>query len=202
MLVDLNQVKDDIFSRLSIKDKKYAWNQFFPNPNTTIVGQNEYNLPMPTASLTGMKRLLRVDVKYTSSDDYISCWVYNSNPLSTDLSLYTDTSRPIVIQRDWSIFLYPAPTEAVSWGLKLEWAYLPLDLTLATTSEQIKLGREYHDVLISGLNMWNFGDKQLLDKKQLAEADYERGVKRILSEWAMDIGEWVIESTPDLSDLE
>jgi hypothetical protein len=30
--------------------------------------------------------------------------------------------------------------------------------------------------------MWNFGDKQLFDKKQLAEADYERGVKRILSE--------------------
>jgi hypothetical protein len=73
MLVDLNQVQDDIFSRLSIKDKKYAWNQFYPNPNTTIVGQNEYNLPMPTETLTGMKRLLRVDVKYTSSDDYISC---------------------------------------------------------------------------------------------------------------------------------
>jgi len=73
MLVDLNQVQDDIFSRLSIKDKKYAWNQFYPSPNTTVIGQNEYNLPMPTDSFTGMKRLLRVDVKYKSSDDYIPC---------------------------------------------------------------------------------------------------------------------------------
>jgi hypothetical protein len=30
--------------------------------------------------------------------------------------------------------------------------------------------------------MWNFGDKQLYDKKQLAEADYERGILKIITE--------------------
>jgi hypothetical protein len=73
MLADLNLVQDDIFSKLSTKDKKYAWNQFYPSPNTTIAGQSEYNLPMVETGFTGLKRVFRVDVKYKSSDDYIPC---------------------------------------------------------------------------------------------------------------------------------
>jgi hypothetical protein len=60
--------------------------------------------------------------------------------------------------------------------------YIPLDLELATTSAFIKLPSEYHDILVSGLNMWNFADKQLFDKKALAKQEYEEGIARMIDE--------------------
>ena len=111
-------------------------------------------------------------------------------------SSYTNTEAPYFINRDDSIFVYPAPTVAVENGVMVEWQYLPLDLSLTTTSENIKLARENHDLLVLGLNMWNFGDKQLFDKQWAMKALFEEWMQRLLQEWSSDIESWYIEETP------
>lgn len=182
----LNIIYWDIFSRLSTKSKKYARDLY--SPTAIVSGQNEYTLPKEdiSESETGLKRVLRVDVKYTSTSNRVKCWVYDSSPIQTELTDYDNKEAPIVIQRDWSYFIYPALTDT-GWSIRVEWAYMPLPLTLATTSKSIKLKNEYHDVMINWINMYVFGEKQLFDKQQLMKGLYEEWVAKIISEWAMDM---------------
>lgn len=182
MLADLNLVYKEIFSRLSTKSKKYTRQTY---STTTVIDQNEYNIPKPTVSDTWLKRLLNIQVKYTSDWDYIPCKIHDSStPIDSD---YDNYNKPYCIERDGSIFLYPAPTEALDDWLVVDWQYLPLDLTLTTVSANIKLESEYHDVLLHWLNMWNFGDKQLFDKQVLSKQLFEEWVSEIISEWASDV---------------
>jgi hypothetical protein len=109
MLADLNTVYKDIFSRLAVLNKKYTRQTYTTN---TVVGQSEYNIPKPTVSETGIKRLLNIQVKYSSDSDYIPCKIYDTS-VAVD-SEASDTNNPYCIVRDGSIFLYPAPTVAVT----------------------------------------------------------------------------------------
>jgi len=109
MLQDLNIVYKDIFSRLSAKSKKYTWQRYTTD---SVAGQNEYLIPKPVLSETGIKRVLNISIKYSSSGEYIPCKVYDSSiPLD---SSYNNTEAPYFINRDDSIFVYPAPTQVVA----------------------------------------------------------------------------------------
>lgn len=197
MLQDLNIIYKDIFSRLATKSKKYTWQTYKVN---SVANQNEYTIPAPSISDTGIKRLLNISVKYSSDWDYIRCKMYDT---STKVdSSYEDENIPYCIVRDDSIFIYPAISEVVTDAIVVEWQYIPLDLELTTTSADIKLKSEYHDLLLIGLNMWNFGDKQLFDKQQLMKQLFEEWTLRIIQEWAMDIESWYEEVLPNLTDLE
>jgi hypothetical protein len=90
------------------------------------------------------------------------------------------------VLRDWSIFIYPTPDENITKGLRLEWKYIPLDLTLATTSDEIKLAPEYHNILVKWLNSLVFWEKQLFDKQQLWEWFYLEAIKQMQVEWSFD----------------
>ena len=182
MLADLNIVYKEIFSRLSAKSKKYTWQTYKVN---SVANQNEYTIPEPAVSDTGIKRILDVKVRYSESKDYVPCKIYNKS-VQID-SLYGDKENPYIIDRDGSIFLYPAVSSVVTDAIIVDGQYIPLDLELTTTSANIKLSLEYHDILISGLHMWNFADKQLFDKKALAKQEYEEGIARMIDEWWQNI---------------
>ena len=64
MLVDLNTVYKEIFSRLAVKSKKYTWQPYRTN---SVANQNEYTIPSPTVTDTGLKRVLNVNIKYSSA---------------------------------------------------------------------------------------------------------------------------------------
>lgn len=185
MLQDLNIVYKEIFSRLSTKSKKHTRQTY---KTSTVVWQSEYNIPKPAVADTGLKRVLNIQVKYSSDWEYKTCKIYDTS-VAID-SEATDTNNPYCIQRDDSIFLYPAPTEAITDWLIIDWQYMPLDLTLATTSSWIKLASEYHDLLVIGLNMWTFGDKQLFDKQWVQKVAFEEGMIRLVEEWWADIESW------------
>jgi hypothetical protein len=63
MLQDLNIVYKEIFSRLATKNKKYTRQTYSV---ASVAGQNEYQIQKPTASKTGLKRVLNISVKYSS----------------------------------------------------------------------------------------------------------------------------------------
>ena len=88
--------------------------------------------------------------------------------------------------RDGSIFIYPVPEKDIVWWLRLEWKYIPLELGLSTTSEEIKLAPEYHNILVKGLNSLVFGEKQIIDKQQLWENDYNEAIRRMQTEWCFE----------------
>lgn len=203
MLADLNTVYKEIFSRLSSKSKKYTWQTYKVN---TVANINEYQIPKRWtldslwATIAWLKRVLNIQVKYSSDWDYVPCKQYDTS-MWVD-SEYTDINNPYCIVRDGSIFLYPAVSSVITDGLVIEWQYIPLDLTLATASTSIKLPVEYHDLLVIGLNMWTFWDKQLFDKQSIQKNLFEEGMIRIIQEWGMDIENWYTEELPDLSSLE
>lgn len=189
MLADLNTVYKEIFSRLAVWSKKYT-RQTYKVP-LTVVWQSEYQIPKFWSLdslwevITGLKRVLNIYVKYSSDSDYIPCKIYDTS-IAVD-SEASDTNNPYCIVRDGSIFLYPAPTVAVTGWIVVDWQYIPLDLTLATTSANIKLPVEYHDILLSGLNMWNYWDKQIFDKQGLMKQAFEEWITRMIDEWWADI---------------
>lgn len=182
MLADLNVVYKEIFSRLSTKSKKYTRQTY---KTTTVANQSEYQIPRPSVTETGIKRVLNTQIKHSSDWEYIPCKIHDTST-AVD-SEATDTNNPYCIVRDDSIFVYPAPSVAVTDWIVIDGQYMPLDLTLATTSASIKLASEYHDLLVLGLNMWTFGDKQLFDKQAVMKVAFEEWMMRLIEEWWADI---------------
>lgn len=196
MLDDLNIVYKDIFSKLATKSKKYTRQAYTTD---SIVWQNEYKIPEATVLDTGIARVLNVSIKYASDRDFVPCKQYDTSfPIDTD---YTDKDHPYFINRDDSIFIYPAPSEVIDEWIKVEWQYIPMDLTLTTTSENIKLAKEDHNLLIIWLNAWNFADKQLFDKQALMEQKLDGMLKDMISDWWMEIESAYIEQEPENLDI-
>lgn len=197
LLVYLNIVYKEVFSRLSVASKKYTRNTY--KVPTTVVWQSEYSIPLWNSldpewnPISWLKLVLNGYITYDTEEKELK--IYDS--ARGNDSEYDDYENPYMIVRDWSVFVYPAPTTAkVNW-LRLEWKYIPLDLTTSTLSASIKLASEYHDILIHGLNGYIFGEKQQFDKQQIAKVAFEEGMARMISEWWADI-----ESSYDLSPSE
>lgn len=197
LLIYLNIVYKEVFSRLSVASKKYT-RQTYKVP-TTVVWQSEYSIPSWNSldsewnPISGLKLVLNGYITYETEEKELK--IYDSARLND--SEYTDYENPYMIVRDWSVFIYPAPTTAKANWLRLEWKYIPLDLETTTISSSIKLWSEYHDILISWLNGYVFGEKQLFDKQQLQKQMFEEGMARMISEWWSDI-----ENSYDLSTSE
>lgn len=174
----LNIVYKEIFSRLSVNSKKYTWQRF----NTpTVAWQSEYILPQPWDDETWIKLVLKA---YLDGKE-IPLYDTSLYDKESDLTDPKWNEQPYWILRDGSIFLVPIPKEA--WELILEWKYIPLDLTLTNTSDEIKLAPEYHNILVKGLNSLVFGEKQIFDKQQLREWNYNQAIQQMQTEWSFEM---------------
>lgn len=188
MLDDLNIVQDNIFSELGSTQKLYAWTYW----NTdTVANQKEYKLPQENVqqNYPQLKRLTKVFVDY--GQWFVKARVFNH--LQDNLSYSED--NPVVLQADWSVFLYPTPKQAIIWALRVEWTYRPLPLQLTDESEDIKLAPEHHDILLAGLNKMNYEDKQLRNEAQIREVKYINQMNEMKLQWWADT-DWPYEVNP------
>ena len=181
MLADLNTVYKDVFSRLAVKSKKYARDLFTTD---LVKDQSEYILPIRWATDAGIKRVLKVEV--LDKDGYIDYPIFDTSVRIDD----EWDGKPYCINRDWSIFLYPAPKEDKAGWLRIQGQYMPIDLLLTSLSADIKLPVEYHNILLLWLNMYCFGDKQMVEKKQESMQEYEVALSRLWEEGWADIESW------------
>ena len=188
----LNIVYKEIFSRLSVASKKYTWQTYTTD---VVAWQSEYIIPEATEDQTWIKLVLDVFL----NNEKIK--IYDSN---IEDNIYNEKwqSVPYWILRDWSIFLYPAPTESKTAWLRVEWKYIPMDLALSDTDVYIKLPAEYHNVLVKWLNSLVFGEKQIFDKQQLWENYYLTAIQGILTEWSFENESGYNAIDPNLSFLE
>ena len=176
-LTYLNIIYKDIFSRLSVNSKKYTWQRF----NTSVVAwQSEYILPQPWEDATWIKLVLKAFLDWKEIPLYDTSLYDNEKELTNPKW----DEKPYWILRDGSIFLVPIPKK--DGELIIEWKYIPLDLTLTNTSDEIKLAPEYHNILVKGLNSLVFGEKQIFDKQQLREWNYLQAIQQMQTEWSME----------------
>lgn len=173
----LNITYKDIFSRLSVNSRKYAWQSFTTEVNAW---QSEYILPQPSEDSTGLKLVLTAFLDGKKIPLYDSS-LYDSYQEVTNPKWH---EKPYWILRDGSIFLIPIPKK--DGELYMEWKYIPLDLELTSTSDEIKLAPEYHNILVKGLNSLVFGEKQVFDKQQLWESYYLQAIQQMQVEWCFE----------------
>ena len=178
-LTYLNIIYKDIFSRLSVNSKKYTWQTYTTD---VIAWQSEYIIPQPSDTQTWLKLILDCFYIHEWKDKRIP--IYDAS-INIDYEI-NKNKEPYGVIRDGSIFLYPTPTENITAWLRLEGKYIPLDLTLTNTSDEIKLAPEYHNILVKWLNSLVFGEKQLFDKQQLMEQEYNQAISRMQTEWSME----------------
>lgn len=175
----LNITYKDIFSRLSVNSKKYTWQSYTTD---VVAWQQEYIIPQPSNTQTWLKLVLDCFYIHEWKDKRIP--IYDA---SINIDYETNKNKkPYGVLRDGSIFIYPVPEEDIEWGLRLEWKYIPLDLALTNTSDEIKLAPEYHNILVKWLNSLVFGEKQVFDKQQLREGYYLQAIQQMQTEWCFD----------------
>lgn len=185
MLIYLNIVYQELMSDVAETDKKLTWEQWIVD---TVAWQSEYTLPIlnTAESKPWLKRLVNVYTKYKDSDIFytkVKAIDYESFQASSDyLKDYTDykaTSSgnwkinpfpyPFLVRADeFSFFMNPAPENSVTNWLKIQWIYTPLDLTIWWEETDIKLQREYHNILALWMEQYVWGYRQLDNKRNIA----------------------------------
>ena len=175
----LNIIYKDIFSRLAVNSKKYTWQTYTTD---VVAGQSEYIIPQPSNTQTWLKLILDCFYVHEWKDKRIP--IYDAS-INTDYTI-NKNDKPYWVIRDGSIFLFPTPDKDVANWLRLEWKYIPLDLTLLNTSDEIKLAPEYHNILVKWLNGLVFGEKQVFDKQQLREGYYLQAIQQMQTEWCFE----------------
>lgn len=220
MLIYLNTVYQELFSEIAEKtDKKLTWQEWTAD---TVANQSEYTLPILNTwtEEPGLKRLLNIYIKYTSSDTYytkLQVLDYEEFSASPDyLQQYEDWKAtesgsgnersypyPLAVRADeYSIFLNPAPEEAVTGWLKIQWIYTPLDLTTTSIESDIKLPREFHDLLAVWMEQYVWGYRQLDSKRNIAMNRYMVLKQNILSQMNNVEENASRDALPDLAYLE
>lgn len=151
-------------------DEWYFWDLFTTD---TVVDQNEYVLPISDASTVGLRKITRCEVKWDSNDSYrklLPADTLASYPMASDeLQVRATREKWFFDIKDGSMFLYPAPEEALTAWLQI-WVITTLtDLTLATTSANVFPNnselRDYHDVISIGMKQYIFSQQGLTNEK-------------------------------------
>lgn len=83
-------------------------------------------------------------------------------------------SQPFVVINNYSLLVYPVPQDTVADGLKLISSIDPYYLTSTMQSTDIKLPHDMHELLIWGVIPWIYQSRQLVERRQEADADYMR----------------------------
>lgn len=174
-----NIVYKDVFNRLSVNSRKYTWQSYLTD---IVKWQAEYILPKPVSDEWNWGIQLVLDVFYKQK----KIPIYDTSLYDSNKELTDKNKKPYCIIRDGSVFIIPIPDEDIEAWLYIEWKYVPVDLDITATNDDIKLSPEYHNILVKWLNSFVFGEKQVFDKQQLWESYYLQAVEQMKVEWCFE----------------
>ncbi len=116
-----------------------------------------------------------------SNEAFYKCRPTRYSNLTSDETYYRfnqPKTDPFFIKYDTGIFIYPVPTVDVTMGLMLHGTY---DLITQTTSDTPMIEDTWHYAIALGMKKFIFNRKGLLNEKNDAAVEYEREIKRVLS---------------------
>lgn len=197
-LEDLNEIYQDLVTTITQEvNENYFYDIF---KGDLVVWQNEYTFRTPTAGVVWMNKLKALYIKYDT--DYKKARQISESTMEMTPEWYEinqSPENPLFRIADNSVFIYPTPTEAVVWGIKLSATTMPKDLLINDDESAIKLHRQYHNVLVWGILPYIFQSKGMINEKNDALATYER-LKRDLVRKLTDRDlSPLVTSLPDLS---
>ena len=180
-----NLVYQNMVDKIVVNTKwDYFWDTWLSD---TVVNQSEYvaeKLGIAPDDLD-IKKINKVFVKYSSTDTYPTLLKYQA---PTTLEKHPDyykanqpsTSAFFYIQ-DNSIFIYPAPTEAVTGGLELFVIHKPAAITESTTEAEIEIPSQFHSVLVLWMMEYIYKSQWKLNEAQLVKSEYNAWIREMIS---------------------
>ena len=155
----LNNVSDYINNQIvTIVREDYFWDTFLVD---TVVGQSEYNIYEGVTNwdwvdtTVNIKRVNKLFIKYTSWQTYFTrAEVQDPAILAKDLEEYSVTqpqAKPFFYIQDRSEFIYPAPTEVITGGLKMNAIFTPPRIVLASPESWLPLQPDKHSIYSIGM---------------------------------------------------
>lgn len=182
---DMELRHQDLVDRIvSVTKGDYFWDLGKTN---TVVNQSEYvadKLGISPDDLD-IKKINKVFVKYVSTDTYPTRLSYVSpNTLEYHPDYYKlnqPKSTAFFYIQDESIFIYPAPTEAITSGLELFVIHKPAAIDTDTTEANIEIPTQFHRLISLGLAadiLYSQGD---MNAGQLMDSKYEAGIQDMVS---------------------
>ena len=163
------------------KDDNY-WDKWVAD---TVVWQSEYVAEKlwVTPDDLDIKKINKVFVRYTEEQSYPTPVTYRaSTALDYHPDYYKDnqpTSAPFFYIQDNSIFIYPAPTVAITEWLELRVIHKPAAINTDSTEDEIELQTQFHKVISDWLRIDIFLWQDKEQAAQLAEAKYEKWLAKI-----------------------
>ena len=182
---DLNLVYQDMVDEIVVVTKgDYFWDTGITD---TVVFQNEYVAEKLWISPDDLdiKKINKVFVKYKDTDQYKTQLTYQ-NPWVLDkhpdwYKVNQPVNEAFFYIQDESVFIFPAPEEAIVWGLELFVIHKPADLTTSSTEDDIEIPTQFHKVIADGLKTAIYQSQGKLNEAQVAEQDYQRGIQNMVS---------------------
>ncbi len=172
----LNLVYVDLVNSITTINENF----FYDNYITNIVSeQNEYSLP------DELKKILCVSIKYSTNDDFIKLQEKNFSSLNQDTQYYKSNqskSGAFFVIADNSIFVYPCPEKDVLDWLKIDWISKVDNLLITSSEIDIKLPKEYHNILILWLKQYIYSGLWKDEKSYNSKQFYEQEKSKMLTE--------------------
>lgn len=173
----------------------------------TVANQEKYPFPAgwSATDTNELRKLLTVWIKYNTTDtEYTKCDEVNQSGWYLDIDNYKTaqyTGNPVFLIQDKSIYIYPAPSIAVTNWLKIEAIKKLIDLTTSSAESDIWIPWDYHRVWLIGIEYWIYKYRWLDKKRDAARAEYQRALREMIWEMSDFVVMPMERAIPDLSDL-
>ena len=186
----LNIVSNEVNNSLAEMKEDYFWDRFFTD---TVSWQSEYDIEqwlvqwawiLPKISVN-IKEINKLFVKYDPTSDYYTR-VDRQNPsiLWEDMEYYKDKqvkNRPFFYVQDRSLFIYPAPTEVVTDGLKMNAIYNPPEIEYTDSESFLSLQPNKHYIYSLGMEWQIYKSQWKINEAQAAESIFSKKLTEYLS---------------------
>lgn len=205
-LILANKIYRDIINKIKVKVKEDFFYDYWKVDNT-VVWQEEYRLPIRNDStwVAWCTKLKGVSIMYNDTDtEYTKANPQTQANLDKDLMYYKDnqdSSQPFFIVADYSYFVYPAPTTAISDGIILYWISDPANLQSGWDEASIKIPLEYHDLLPIWMVYLYYKSRNLIAEKNDAYNEYKLSLNEMIEELSDRVEVAVTSQMPNLSHL-
>lgn len=172
----------------------------------TVANQREYTFPVRTASVSWLKKLISIGIKYATTDDYyrITTPTKFSN-LTSDPTYYVENqtnTEPFFTVADKSVFIYPAPTSSITGWLYMYWISDPIELQAAATEALIKIPVDFHYLMVLGNEYKIYKSRLMFNDATRAYNEYVAEVNKMCTQLSDRIIKPLESAMPSLNQYE